>query len=199
MATKKRGYLMAMLTGVTIIGAATAGVAAAQTSQNVDQAAASSPSAEAPAAPPTMTPPSTTASPAKPTGTTSTAPSAEASAPPPAAVTTAAPAAPSIAPVPTVFKDGQYSATASYNSPGGLQSLGVTVTVTGDKVTMSTLDLMGKIGISITYQKLFESGYLDQVVGKDLATISLGAVAGSSLTALGFNDALSQIQTAAHA
>lgn len=100
------------------------------------------------------------------------------------------------APAPHKFKDGQYSATASYNSPGGSQQIGVTVTLTADKVTAAALDLKAE-GIAKTYQALFQSGYLPQVVGKDISTISLGAVAGSSLTGGGFNTALDQIEAQA--
>lgn len=106
--------------------------------------------------------------------------------------TSGAPAAPAA----HKFKDGQYSATASYNSPGGSQQIGVTVTLTADKVTAAALDLKAE-GIAKTYQALFRSGYLPQVVGKDISTISLGAVAGSSLTGGGFNTALEQIEAQA--
>lgn len=101
-----------------------------------------------------------------------------------------------VAPAAHKFKDGQYSATASYNSPGGSQQIGVTVTLTADKVTAAALDLKAE-GIAKTYQTLFQSGYLPQVVGKDISTISLGAVAGSSLTGGGFNTALDQIEAQA--
>jgi uncharacterized protein with FMN-binding domain len=120
---------------------------------------------------------------------TSSAPILKTSAP---ISTSSAPAAPAV----HKFKDGQYSATASYNSPGGIQQIGVTVTLTADKVTAAALDLKAE-GIAKTYQTLFQSGYLPQVVGKDISTISLGAVAGSSLTGGGFNTALDQIEAQA--
>jgi len=110
-----------------------------------------------------------------------------------------APAPPSSAPAPAAhqFKDGQYSAAADYNSPGGTQHLGVTVTLAADKVTAAKLDLLGDAGIAHSYQTLFESGYSAQVIGKDIASIKLGVVAGSSLTGQGFNKALDQIEAQA--
>jgi len=77
--------------------------------------------------------------------------------------------------------------------------LGVTVTLLQDKVTKSNLDLLGGDGLSHTFQSAFASGYSSQILGKKIDTISLGAVSGSSLTSLGFNDALKQIQTKARA
>lgn len=95
------------------------------------------------------------------------------------------------------FKDGKYSATGSYHSPGGIEKLGVTVTITADKVSKSDLDLQGGAGLSHSFQSAFEAGYSSQVIGKRIGSISLGAVSGSSLTGMGFNDALKQIESAA--
>lgn len=100
---------------------------------------------------------------------------------------------------PAKFHDGQYSATGSYNSPGGIEKLGVTITLSHDKVTVSALQLLGGAGLSHSFQSAFASAYSSQVVGRSIDTISLGAVSGSSLTSLGFNDALKQIQTEARA
>ena len=95
------------------------------------------------------------------------------------------------------FKNGTYSATGSYNSPGGIEKLGVTITLAADKVTKSDLDLLGGAGLSHSFQTAFASGYSGQVVGKDISTIKLGAVSGSSLTGMGFNAAITQIETQA--
>ena len=97
------------------------------------------------------------------------------------------------------FRDGTYSATGSYNSPGGIEKLGVTITLTADKVTKSDLDLLGGAGLSHSFQSAFASGYSGQVIGKDISTIKLGAVSGSSLTGMGFNAAVEQIETQAEA
>lgn len=160
----------------------------------------SAPGAPVPSAPSHSTP--VTASGAAP-GTRSGQKVAPITAPTPAASTrktTAATSSPTPAPaVAQKFKDGQYQATGSYNSPGGVEKLGVTVTLLQDKVTKSNLDLLGGDGVSHTFQSAFASGYSSQILGKKIDTISLDAVSGSSLTSLGFNDALKQIQTKARA
>ena len=78
-----------------------------------------------------------------------------------------------------------------------MEKLGVTLTLAGDKITTSKLDLQGEGGISRSYQALFQNGYAAQVIGKSIAGLHLGAIAGSSLTALGFNQAVTQIQSQA--
>ncbi|WP_353648796.1 hypothetical protein ABLG96_18550 [Nakamurella sp. A5-74] len=98
----------------------------------------------------------------------------------------------------TQFKDGTYSATAEYNSPGGVQKVGVTLTLAGDVVTGSSLELFAT-GIAKAYQNLFQQNYSAQVTGKKIDTVQLGAVGGSSLTSGGFNDALKAIEEQAHA
>lgn len=97
------------------------------------------------------------------------------------------------------FKNGTYSATGSYNSPGGTEKLGVTITLAADKITKSDLDLLGGAGLSHSFQTAFAGGYSGQVIGKDISTVKLGAVSGSSLTGMGFNAALAQIETQAKA
>ncbi|MDQ2847803.1 MAG: hypothetical protein M3Y77_15960 [Actinomycetota bacterium] len=253
MKTSNRSYPMAMLAGLAIIGAATAGVSIAESHQaeaaaevpaapavpatqpSSDPAAAgavSAPPASAgettdaasPAAAGTASaavPPSTaagvtgTSSAGTPAGTTAsgsqtpgktakspaTSTAATSTAATSAPATSAAPATSSAPakPVTHMFKDGQYSATGMYNSPGGTQHLGVTITVAADTVTAAKVDLLGNPGIAHSYQTLFASGYSTQVVGKNIASIKLGAVAGSSLTGIGFNMALQQIESQAHA
>lgn len=227
MTSNRRGYAMAMLAGLAIVGASTAGVAAAQSHQAgqlADAAAGQSPSPTASISdvpissasagvravtsgsidsPATARAPATSRIPAP-----STRPDAVASkgshtasasgSPTRAQTATSPPSTPSTAAATTQkFKNGQYSATGSYNSPGGMEKVGVTLTLTSDKVTKSDLDLLGGAGISHSYQVLFQSGYSAQVIGKDIDSISLGAIAGSSLTALGFNQALQQIESQA--
>ena len=114
-------------------------------------------------------------------------------APVPASTTAAAPAASADS-----YRDGQFTAVATYDSPGGPEMLGVTITLKHDHVVKSQLQLLGGAGVSHTYQTLFATGYLPKVLGKDIDTIKLGVVSGSSLTGGGFNDALQKIKTQAH-
>jgi uncharacterized protein with FMN-binding domain len=135
---------------------------------------------------------------------TSSVPTKPASIPPaPVAQAPVRTTAPSKAPGPTTaaaalkYKNGQYTATGSYNSPGGTEKLGVTITLAADKVVKSDLNLLGGAGLSHSFQQAFQSGYSGQVIGKDIDAISVGAVSGSSLTSMGFNDALKQIESQA--
>jgi uncharacterized protein with FMN-binding domain len=97
------------------------------------------------------------------------------------------------------YKDGTYTATGSYNSPGGTEDLGVTLTLKNDIVTNSSLSLMAYDGRSQRYQQMFQSGYQSQVIGRSIDSINLGRVSGSSLTPYGFNDAVTQIKAQAKA
>jgi hypothetical protein len=119
-----------------------------------------------------------------------------------------APTTPAVAPSPTptptnkstsAYKDGTYSATGSYESPGGLDHLGVTLTIKNDIVTDATVKAEPGDRESAYYQNIFISNCRPLVVGKDISTLSLSKVSGSSLTSGGFNDAVAQIKAQAKA
>jgi uncharacterized protein with FMN-binding domain len=92
------------------------------------------------------------------------------------------------------YKNGIYTATGSYSTPGGQESIELTVTLDGSTVTDTSLKEMGKTGEAKQYQGEFASGYKALTVGKKIDEISLSRVAGSSLTSNGFNEALNQIK-----
>jgi uncharacterized protein with FMN-binding domain len=92
------------------------------------------------------------------------------------------------------FKDGAYQATGSYSSPGGKQSITVSVTLKDGTVTDTTATGKANDAEAEEYQDQFIAHYKSQVVGKKIDTISLSRVSGSSLTSQGFNDALDQIK-----
>ena len=106
-------------------------------------------------------------------------------------------AVPSVAPTTTAYKNGSYSATGSYMSPGGEDSVAVSLTLANDIVTDVTVTPAPADRTSERYQSKFLSGYKQYVVGKNIADINLSKVSGSSLTPIGFNDALAQIKTQA--
>lgn len=97
------------------------------------------------------------------------------------------------------YKDGTFSATGGYRSPGGQQSIKISLTVQDGKVTGSTAESGANDPTSRSFQEKFISGYKDLVVGKSLDEISLDKVSGSSLTPQGFDDALQQIKDQAKA
>jgi uncharacterized protein with FMN-binding domain len=130
---------------------------------------------------------------------------------PPTIVADTTPSIPSVSPqVPIVqavppkkatsqYKDGTYTATGSYDSPGGLDTVGVTLTLKNDIINSVSFTPMAHDGISARYQSMFASGFQSLVLGKNIAAIHLNAVSGSSLTGAGFNDALAKIKAQAKA
>jgi uncharacterized protein with FMN-binding domain len=97
------------------------------------------------------------------------------------------------------YKDGTFTATGVYDSPAGSEDLGVTLTLKDGVVTDSALQLMATQRMSVRFQQRFESGYKAAVVGKNIADLQLDAISGSSLTPIGFNDAVEKIKVQAKA
>lgn len=99
----------------------------------------------------------------------------------------------------TSFKDGTYTATGSYQTPGGSESIGVTLTLSSGTITDASVQQNASGGEAEEYQSKFASGFKSQVVGKKITDVSLSRVAGSSLTPNGFNNALQTIEEQAKA
>lgn len=92
------------------------------------------------------------------------------------------------------YKNGSYTATGNYATPGGSESITVTVTLTDNTISDVTATGSASRGDSGQYQSKFLSGYKSQVVGKSIDSVSLSRVAGSSLTSNGFNAAITKIK-----
>ncbi len=99
----------------------------------------------------------------------------------------------------SVYADGTFVATGSYTSPGGSDALSVTLTLKDDTVVAVSLVVKPSNPVSKEWQDTFASGYKVFVVGKKLSDLRLANVSGSSLTPIGFNDALDQIRIQAKA
>ena len=105
---------------------------------------------------------------------------------------------PSPAPAATTkYKNGTYTASGSYSTPESTESISITVTIENDIVTATSAQNTAKDRESKEWQGDFISGYKSQVVGKAIASLSLGKVSGSSLTPTGFNNAIAKIRTQA--
>ncbi len=102
-----------------------------------------------------------------------------------------------ITPVASGYKDGTYSAVGTYNSPAGLDELGVKLTLKDSIITDATVEPKAKSPMSIRYQQMFNENYKQFVVGKKISDVTLSKVSGSSLTPKGFNDAVNKIKTQA--
>lgn len=111
--------------------------------------------------------------------------------------TTAPPAPSNTTSNSATYKNGDYSATGDYTSPGGNESITVHVTLKDGTVTDSSVDQVSSSPDGQEYQTEFKNGYKSQVVGKALNSISLSKVSGSSLTSKGFNEALQAIKSQA--
>ena len=93
------------------------------------------------------------------------------------------------------YKDGQYSATGNYNSPGGAQAIDVTATIKDDKITDLTVTPKPSDPKSERYQTQFSQSISGVIVGKSLNdNLDPGNVNGSSLTHAGFVQAIDQIK-----
>lgn len=93
-----------------------------------------------------------------------------------------------------VYKDGTYSATGNYVSPGGPRDIGLTVTVKNDVITNAVFEGRATDATSKRFQGEFGDNFKPMVVGKNISDVVLTKVSGSSLTPKGFNDALKKIK-----
>lgn len=92
------------------------------------------------------------------------------------------------------YTDGTYTATGSYQTPGGEESIGVTVTLDSGSVADVQTEPMPSNATTELYQGKFSSGIKEQIVGTPLDELSVDKVSGSSLTSGGFSDAIEQIK-----
>lgn len=99
----------------------------------------------------------------------------------------------------SAYKDGTYKASGSYRSPGGNETVELTVTLAGGVIMGTDLTTHASTRDAEDYQGRFKNGYKAQIVGKKIDDVSLSRVAGSSLTSGGFNQALEQIKDDAKA
>ncbi|MCX6405977.1 MAG: hypothetical protein NTV28_03550 [Propionibacteriales bacterium] len=95
------------------------------------------------------------------------------------------------------YTPGTYEASGSYSNPGGTSTVDVEVTL-GDVGIIDAVTVTPKAsGTSKQYQEKFAGGIADEVVGKNIDDLDVSKVAGSSLTAGGFNQAIDEIKSEA--
>ena len=97
------------------------------------------------------------------------------------------------------YEDGTYRATGSYMTPGGTESIELTVVIKDGVISDTSIANNATDPEAVEHQELFSDNYKALVVGKPVGSVSLSRVAGSSLTSNGFNDALDQIKEDARA
>jgi uncharacterized protein with FMN-binding domain len=92
------------------------------------------------------------------------------------------------------YADGTYSADGSYNAPSGTESITVELTLADDKITAITVTPHATDPTAKGHQAEFVSGIADETVGKDIDTLNVTRVSGSSLTSGGFKIAVEAIK-----
>lgn len=92
------------------------------------------------------------------------------------------------------YEDGEYSAVGTYVSPGGLQTIDLTVTIENNVIVATSLQSEEADAESQGYINQFIGGYEVEVIGREVNEVELSRIAGSSLTSNGFNDALNDIR-----
>lgn len=92
------------------------------------------------------------------------------------------------------YKDGTYSATGNYVSPGGTQTVKVTLDLKNNTIENAAVESLSTNRDSREFQSKFISGFKPFVVGKDPDDIQISHVSGSSLTSEGFKNALEKIK-----
>ena len=186
---RRQRRLFAAIAGWALLGAASTGIvactnAAAQESTSSAQSAATSNSA------PSSTAPTSTSSSSASASTSSAAPTSSEAA---ASSSTAEPT--TTAAAASTYADGTYTATGSYSSPGGTETISISLTLSDDVITAATAEGEATGGPSSQYQGEFEENFAALIVGKDIDDVSLDKVAGSSLTSGGFNAAVETIKS----
>lgn len=97
------------------------------------------------------------------------------------------------------YKDGTYTATGSYQTPESVEQVTVTLTLKGGVVTDAAVTGSPRAPESRRFQNQFIANFKSFVIGKNIDTLSLSHVSGSSLTSAGFNNAVAKIKAQAQA
>jgi uncharacterized protein with FMN-binding domain len=92
------------------------------------------------------------------------------------------------------YKDGSYTEQGTYASPGGQELISVALTLKSNVVTAVTVKTVKADPTATGYESMFIAGIGKVAVGKNINTLNVSRVAGSSLTSMGFNDALTKIK-----
>jgi hypothetical protein len=188
----------AALSGLAIVGSLAGcsgqSLAANVTGPKAESTQAAAPVDASPSATPTVAPTATPT--AVPTATATTAAKPPAAAGPTAAPTGSPSASPTPAPTTasSTYADGNYSATGTYNSPGGKETIRVTLDLANDIVADLAVTSVHIDSTAANYENAFEGGIQAIVVGKDIDSLNVGPVAGSSLTSIGFDRAIATIK-----
>lgn len=184
---------------IVVIGAAVY-LLSPKTPETVDQMGTEATSTQPVIPSPVPTEASAPATSTQPVATTSTVPTPSSTTP----TTPTAPKAPVTPPAVIVpptsrskYKDGTYTAEGAYAVHAGPEEITITVTLKNDVIVDSQFQAVPNLKMSQRYMDMFSENYKQLVVGKNIADVNLTKVSGSSLTPIGFNDALAKIKAQA--
>jgi uncharacterized protein with FMN-binding domain len=93
------------------------------------------------------------------------------------------------------YTDGEYTAEGDYTTPGGQESVTVTVMLQDNVVTSLEVEGSGGSPNTKRYQGEFIANIEGEVVGKNIDDLAVSKVAGSSLTSEGFNAAIETVKS----
>lgn len=97
------------------------------------------------------------------------------------------------------YGDGTFAAVGGYRSPAGAEEVNVSLTLKNGVVTAAAFQGTATNPKSVKMQAAFAAGFQEAVIGKSIDGLNLDVVNGSSLTPMGFMDALSKIKAEAAA
>jgi hypothetical protein len=98
-------------------------------------------------------------------------------------------------PAPLSYRDSSYSESGAYVSPDGPETIDVHLTLAHDIVTaVSVAAGAANDAEAMNYENMFAEGISAVVVGKNIDSLHVGVVGGSSLTSQGFSAALAKIK-----
>lgn len=102
----------------------------------------------------------------------------------------------SVMPLPTFasYKDGTYTAKGAYSVHAGPEEITISLTLKDGVITDTTFAGTPAVKMSQKYMDMFAENYKPLVIGKKISEVKLGKVSGSSLTPMGFNDAVEKIK-----
>ena len=92
------------------------------------------------------------------------------------------------------YKNGTYTEQGDYSSPGGQETISVSLTIKDDAVKAVTVKTVKADPTAQQYEAQFIGGISSAIVGKKIDDLHVTQVAGSSLTSQGFDDALTKIK-----
>jgi len=95
------------------------------------------------------------------------------------------------------YRNGVYKVNGDYISPGGAEQIGVTIKLENGIIKESEVEVLATRETSVEMQNDFKDNFKPMVIGKSIDEVELSKVSGSSLTPLGFNDALDKIKNQA--